>query len=104
MTDYDKEKRELIKKCKEFLESHNNYVSAPLDNNKVMLFYVDGKVETTIDSMYFENGYDDNDNEILEVYVTSFSEVYPDGTEYDKMSDFGNDEIKDIMRIFGIKV
>lgn len=104
MTDYDKEKRELIKKCKEFLESHNNYVSAPLDNNKVMLFYVDEKVETIIDAMYFENGYDDNDNEILEVYVTSFSEVYPDGTEYDKMSDFGNDEIKDIMRIFGIKV
>ena len=104
MTDYDKEKRELIKKCKEFLESHNNYVSAPLDNNKVMLFYVDEKVETIIDSMNFENGYDDNDNEILEVYVTSFSEVYPDGVVYDKMSDFGNDEIKDIMRIFGIKV
>lgn len=104
MTDYDIEKNRLIKKCKEFLESHNNYVAAPLDNNKVMLFYVDEKVETVIDAIYFENGYDDNDNEILEVYVSTFAEEYPDGNEHDNLSDFGNDEIKDIMRVFGIEV
>ena len=102
MTDYDKKKNQLIKKCKEFLESHEGCVVITRENPKVKLNYFGDDIETTVDSMYFENGYDDNDNEVLEVWVTTFAEDYPDGVSYDNLADFSNDEIISIMGLFGI--
>lgn len=93
MTDYNKEKRELVKKCKEFLECHGNCENA--GENKVKLNYFGSETECVIDSIYIENG---------QVVVISFADDYPDGASYDNLADFDNEEMKKIMRVFGIEV
>ena len=104
MTDYDKKKNQLIRKCKEFLESHDGCVVITKQTPKIKLYYFGDFIETTIDSMYFKNGYDDNDNEVREVWVTTFAEEYPDGVAYDNLAEFSNYEIISIMGLFGIKL
>lgn len=102
---YNCEKNRLMQKCRSFLEKNDGVAEAPKDSN-VQLFYVDELVDTTILSMYLENETSASGNTIQKVYVKTTADCYDNDNyeETDYLGDFSLDEIKDIMKVFGIKI
>ena len=95
---YEDEKLRPKEKAIRFLRG-KNYVDAPAEKNHLNLTYFGEKIDTEIEDIELFDEVDGNVN----VYVRSNSEEYPEGYDLTPLEEFGNDEMKEILDLFGIK-
>lgn len=95
---YEEEKLRLKEKAIRFL-SGKNYVNADTEKNHLNLTYFNEKIDTEIEDIELFDEVDGSVN----VYVRSNSEEYPDGYDLTPLEEFDNDEMKEILDLFGIK-
>lgn len=95
---YEEEKLRLKEKAIRFL-SGKNYVNADTEKNHLNLTYFNEKIDTEIEDIELFDEVDGSVN----VYVRSNSEEYPEGYDLTPLEEFDNDEMKEILDLFGIK-
>lgn len=95
---YEEEKLRLKEKAIRFL-SGKNYVNADTEKNHLNLTYFNEKIDTEIEDIELFDEVDGSVN----VYVRSHSEEYPEGYDLTPLEEFDNDEMKEILDLFGIK-
>lgn len=95
---YEEEKLRLKEKAIRFLRG-KNYVNADTEKNHLNLTYFNEKIDTEIEDIELFDEVDGSVN----VYVRSNSEEYPEGYDLTPLEEFDNDEMKQILDLFGIK-